>query len=221
MNDSVMTIISVGGGESCAINNFFKIFYVHSYVMRKIHPTRHCIKILPIMFPDPGNLSMVLHLETSAWYYICHACLPNFTDIAEFGRKAAILLMKIRGLKTHNFAWEPGLSDSAHPNYDKKSGSQLFLKMPFDPLCRAFFLKYVTRLLLTAQRPTYQINKSFIFFSFDQLSVDLLTQEILFSKFASFNFGGNGYFAAVATYPYHQTNLIYRLRALQYYIYCT
>ena len=45
--------------------------------------------------------------------------------------------MQIRGLKTQNFAWEPGLSGSAHPNYDKKSGPQLLLKkMPFDPLCR-------------------------------------------------------------------------------------
>ena len=36
--------------------------------------------------------------------------------------------MQIRGLKTQNFAMEPGLSDSAHPNYDEKSGSQLLLK---------------------------------------------------------------------------------------------
>ena len=36
--------------------------------------------------------------------------------------------MQIRGLKTQNFAWEPGLSDSAYPNYDNKSGSQLLLK---------------------------------------------------------------------------------------------
>ena len=36
--------------------------------------------------------------------------------------------MEIRGLRTQNFTWEPGLSDSAHPNYDKKSGSQLLLK---------------------------------------------------------------------------------------------
>ena len=36
--------------------------------------------------------------------------------------------MQIRGLKTQNFAWEPGLSDSAHPKSDKKSGSQLLLK---------------------------------------------------------------------------------------------
>ena len=38
-----------------------------------------------------------------------------------------ILFMQIRGLKTQNFAWEPGLSDSAHPSYDKKSGSQILL----------------------------------------------------------------------------------------------
>ena len=36
--------------------------------------------------------------------------------------------MQIRGLRTQNFAWEQGLSDSAHPNYDKKSGSQLLVK---------------------------------------------------------------------------------------------
>ena len=36
--------------------------------------------------------------------------------------------MQIRGLKTQNFAWEPGLSDLAHSKYDNKSGSQLFLK---------------------------------------------------------------------------------------------
>ena len=49
--------------------------------------------------------------------------MSNFTDIAEFGRKAAILYMQIRGQKTQNFAWEPGLSDLARLNYDKKSGS--------------------------------------------------------------------------------------------------
>ena len=45
-----------------------------------------------------------------------------------FRYKTAILFMQIRGLKTQNFAMEPGLSDSAHPNYDEKSGSQLLLK---------------------------------------------------------------------------------------------
>ena len=30
--------------------------------------------------------------------------------------------------KTQNFAWEPGLSDSAYLNYTKKSGSQLLPK---------------------------------------------------------------------------------------------
>ena len=58
----------------------------------------------------------------------CHVCLPNITDIAEFGLKAAILFMQIRDLKTQNFAWEPGLSDLANQIYDKKSGSQLLLK---------------------------------------------------------------------------------------------
>ena len=38
---------------------------------------------------------------------------------------AAILFMQIRPSQTQNFAWEPGLSDSAYPNYAKKSGSQL------------------------------------------------------------------------------------------------
>ena len=65
-----------------------------------------------MMFPDPGNLCMVLH---------GHVCLTNFTDISEFG------CQQIKGLRTQNCAWEPGLSDSAHPNYDEKSGSQLLL----------------------------------------------------------------------------------------------
>jgi len=37
----------------------------------------------------------------------------------------AILFMQIRWSKTQNFAWEPGLSESAYLNYVKKSGSQL------------------------------------------------------------------------------------------------
>ena len=46
----------------------------------------------------------------------------------KFGYGTAILFMQIKGLKTQNFTWEPGLLDSAHPNYDKKSGSQLLSK---------------------------------------------------------------------------------------------
>ena len=46
----------------------------------------------------------------------------------KFGYKTAILCMQIRGLKTQNSAWKPSLSDSAHPKYDKKSGSQLLLE---------------------------------------------------------------------------------------------
>ena len=38
---------------------------------------------------------------------------------------AAILFMQIRWSKTKNFPWEPGLSNSAYPNYVKKVGSQL------------------------------------------------------------------------------------------------
>ena len=33
--------------------------------------------------------------------------------------------MQIRPSKTQNFAWEPGLADSAYLNYAKQSGSQL------------------------------------------------------------------------------------------------
>ena len=44
--------------------------------------------------------------------------------LQKFGYKTAILFMIFRGLKTRNFAWEPGLSDSADPNYDKKSGEK-------------------------------------------------------------------------------------------------
>ena len=47
--------------------------------------------------------------------------------LQKFGYKTAILFMQIRGLRTQNFAWEPGLLVSTHPNYDKKSGSQLLL----------------------------------------------------------------------------------------------
>ena len=36
--------------------------------------------------------------------------------------------MQIKGLKNQNIAWEPGLSDSVYPNYDKNSDSQLLLK---------------------------------------------------------------------------------------------
>ena len=48
--------------------------------------------------------------------------------LQKFGYKTVILLMQFRGLKTQNFAWEPGLSDSTHQNYDKKFGSQFLLK---------------------------------------------------------------------------------------------
>ena len=47
--------------------------------------------------------------------------------LQKFGYKTAILFMQIRGIKTQNLAWEPGLSDSTHRNYDKKSGSQFLL----------------------------------------------------------------------------------------------
>ena len=50
--------------------------------------------------------------------------------LQKFGYKTSNLFNQIRGRKTQNFAWEPGLSDSSNPNYDKKSGSQLLLKMP-------------------------------------------------------------------------------------------
>ena len=62
--------------------------------------------------------------------------------LQKFGYKRAILFMQIRGLKTQNFAWEPGLSDSVHPNYDKMSSSKLLLKMPFT----CTFSQNVTRL---------------------------------------------------------------------------
>ena len=64
---------------------------------------------------------MVLH------NYVVFASLISEV-LQKFGYKTTILFMQIRGLKTQNFAWEPGLSDSAHPNYDKKSGSQLLQK---------------------------------------------------------------------------------------------
>ena len=51
--------------------------------------------------------------------------------LQKFGYKMVILFMQFRGIKTQNFAWEMGLSDSAHTNYDRKSGSQLLLKMSF------------------------------------------------------------------------------------------
>ena len=48
--------------------------------------------------------------------------------------------MQIRGLKPQNFAWKPGLSDSAHPDYDKNSGSQLLLKNDlWSPMQGLFF----------------------------------------------------------------------------------
>ena len=39
----------------------------------------------------------------------------------KLGYKTAILFMQFRGLKTQNFTWELGFSDSAHPNYNEKS----------------------------------------------------------------------------------------------------
>ena len=45
--------------------------------------------------------------------------------MSKIGNLVAILFMQIRWSKTQNFAWEPGLSDSAYFNYVKKSGSQL------------------------------------------------------------------------------------------------
>ena len=71
----------------------------------------------------------------------------------KFVYKTAILFMQIRGLKTQNFAWESGLSigisDSVHPNYDKKFGSQLLLKnalhMPIFTKCHYMSLSIILR----------------------------------------------------------------------------
>ena len=46
---------------------------------------------------------------------------------------AAILFTTIRWSKMQNFAWEPGLLDSAYLNYAKKSGSQLLPKKLIEP----------------------------------------------------------------------------------------
>ena len=48
-------------------------------------------------------------------------------------------VMQIRPSKTHNLAWEPGLSDSAYLNYAKKSGSQLLPNNAARTLYRALF----------------------------------------------------------------------------------
>jgi len=49
--------------------------------------------------------------------------------------------MQIRWSKTQNFAWEPGLSDSACLNHVKKSGSQLVPQNASRTLFRAIFQK--------------------------------------------------------------------------------
>ena len=46
-------------------------------------------------------------------------------EASKIGNLAAILFMQIRRSKSKNFAWEPGLSDSAYLNYAKKSGTRL------------------------------------------------------------------------------------------------
>ena len=65
--------------------------------------------------------------------------------LQKFEYKTVIFFMQIRGFKTPNFAWDPGLSDSAHPNYDEKSGSQLLLKKIIPFTCT--FSRNVNRLI--------------------------------------------------------------------------
>ena len=60
------------------------------------------------MFSDPENIGK----DTS---FVVFACLVA-EILRKIGNLAAILFMQIRQLKTQNFAWEPGLSDSACPN---------------------------------------------------------------------------------------------------------
>ena len=48
--------------------------------------------------------------------------------VANIVKLEAILFMLIRWSKRQNSAWEQGKSNSAYPNYAKKSGSQLLLR---------------------------------------------------------------------------------------------
>ena len=97
--------------------------------------------------------AMWARLTTSRTSRSCWPWIPKYGIsfvmcaflISQILQNLDILFMQLRGLKPQNFAWELGLSHSAHPNYDKKSGSQLLQKKPFDPLCRAIFW-YITRL---------------------------------------------------------------------------
>ena len=58
-------------------------------------------------------------LERSGY---CHFCFPGCKVIGENWKFGGDFDMQIRRSKTKNFAWEPVLSDSAYPNYAKKSG---------------------------------------------------------------------------------------------------
>ena len=59
--------------------------------------------------------------------------------LANIVKLEAILFMLIRWSKRQNSAWEQGKSNSAYPNYAKKSGSQLLLRNASRLLHRPFF----------------------------------------------------------------------------------
>ena len=70
------------------------------------------------------------------WFYVAYKNDYNYNfgillitvQQKKIDNLTAILFMQIRWSKTQNFAWEPGLSDSAYLNYAKKSGYQLLPK---------------------------------------------------------------------------------------------
>jgi len=77
-----------------------------------------------IIFSDLQNIG----IDTSFDIFAClitELLQKMVQNRSKVGNLAAILFMQIRCSKTKNFAWEPGLSDSAYLNYVKKYGSQL------------------------------------------------------------------------------------------------
>ena len=63
--------------------------------------------------------------------------------VANIVKLEAILFMLIRWSKRQNSAWEQGKSNSAYPNYAKKSGSQLLLRNTSRLLHRPLFQKWL------------------------------------------------------------------------------
>ena len=72
-----------------------------------------------------------------------NVCSLYSLKVANIVKLEAILFMLIRWSKLQNSAWEQGKSNSAFPNYAKKSGSQLLLRKASRLLQRPLFQNWL------------------------------------------------------------------------------